>query len=341
MRPGKLPKLSHGRSKHRIAVLVVPDTVALEVTIAQQVFGPRMYSFARITGDTESPYEVVLCGEHTHYTLPSGIDLGQLEPLEVLREADTVIVPGLENPLAPRSAELLSALRDASANGARMVSYCGGAFVLGQAGLLDRKRVTTHWVLTQEFREQFPLATLEPEQLFVDDGNVLTSGGIFSATDLSLYLLAIDLGRAYSNDFSRLLVSAPVRAGGQAQFVKDSIRIDVQPPLGALTGWIQDHLDQPLTMADLAAHEHMSERNLGRRFQTVLGMSAFDYITRERINRAKVLLETTDYPIGQIAAMVGLGSSESLRRNFSRLVGTSAASYRRTFAAEPSLAEAS
>jgi AraC family transcriptional regulator, transcriptional activator FtrA len=319
-------------------VLVVPETVALEVAIAQQVFGPRMYGFARITGDDTSPYEVVLCGEQEHYVLPSGIDLGRLEPLDVLREADTVIVPGLENPFAQRSEELLQALRDAQAAGARMVSFCGGAFVLGQAGILDRRRVTTHWILAQEFRALFPLATLREEQLFIEDGDVLTSGGIFSATDLSLHMLASDLGYAYSNDFSRLLVSAPVRAGGQGQFIKDSIRVDSEPPLSSLTGWIRDHLSEPLTMADLAEHEHLSERTLARKFNQALGMSPFDWITRERVNQAKILVETTDLPIGQIAAMVGMGSAESLRRNFSRIVGTSAASYRRTFKSEPALA---
>lgn len=337
MQPGKKPPLSRGRERHRIAVLVVPDTVALEVTIAQQVFGPRIYNFARITGDVETPYEVVLCGEEPRYELPSGVDLGRLEPLDVLREADTVLIPGLENPMAPRSDELKSALRDAARNGARMVSFCGGAFVLGQAGVLDGRRVTTHWILSREFRELFPLATLEQEQLFIEDGNVFTSGGIFSATDLSLHLMAKDLGYAYSNDFSRLLVSAPVRAGGQAQYVKDSLRIDVQPPLGSLTDWIKEHLDEELTMADLARHEHMSERNLARRFNAVLGMSAFDWLTNERINRAKALVETTDLPIGQIAAMVGMGSAESLRRNFLRIVGTSATNYRRTFKSEPTL----
>lgn len=334
MQPGKTPPLSRGRDHHRIAVLVLPDTMALEVTIAQQVFGRRMYNFAQLTGDFETPYEVVLCGEEPRHTLLSGIDLGELQPLDVLREADTVLVPGLENPLDPRSEELLSALRDAARNGARMVSFCAGAFVLGQAGILDRRRVTTHWVVSQEFRQQFPLATLEADKLFVEDGSVLTSGGMFSATDLSLHILAVDLGYAYSNDFSRMLVSPPVRAGGQAQYIKDSIRVDTAAPLRSLTEWIRENLDQPLTMTDLAEHEHMSERNLARRFNQALGMSPFDWITRERIDQAKILVETTDLPIGQIAAMVGMGSAESLRRNFRRTVGTSAAEYRRTFKSE-------
>jgi transcriptional regulator GlxA family with amidase domain len=335
MQPVRMPKTSAGRDRHRIAVLVVPDTVALEVAIAQQVFGPRIYNFAKITGDRETPYEVLLCGETERITLPSGIDLGPLAPLDALREADTVLVPGIEEPFAERSEQLVAALRDAQTNGARMVSFCGGAFILGKAGVLDRKRVTTHWILSPEFRELFPLATLEAEQLFIEDGNVLTSGGIFSATDLALHILAIDLGFAYSNDFSRLLVSAPVRDGGQAQYIKESIRIDQQQPFRELTDWIRERLNEPLSMADLAAHEHMSERNLARRFQAQTGMSPFEWINTERISRAKILVESTDLPIGQIAAMVGMGSAESLRRNFSRIVGTSAAAYRRTFRAEP------
>ncbi|HEY4267611.1 MAG TPA: helix-turn-helix domain-containing protein [Galbitalea sp.] len=333
-----MPRTSRGRDRHRIAVLVVPDTVALEVAIAQQVFGPRIYNFAKITGDRETPYEVLLCGEAERITLPSGIDLGPLAPLSELRTADTVLIPGIEEPFAERSEELLGALRDAQAAGARMVSFCGGAFILGKAGVLDRRRVTTHWVLSPEFRQMFPLATLEADQLFIEDENVLTSGGIFAATDLALHIMGSDLGYAYSNDFSRLLVSAPIRPGGQAQFVKESIRVDREQPFRELTDWIREHLDEALTMADLAAREHMSERNLARRFQAQTGMSPFEWITNERINRAKVLVESTDLPIGQIAATVGMGSAESLRRNFSRVVGTSAAAYRRTFRADPEVA---
>jgi transcriptional regulator GlxA family with amidase domain len=329
-----MPKTTRGRDRHRIAVLVVPDTVALEVAIAQQVFGQRMYNFAKITGDRDTPYEVLLCGEQVRLTLPSGIDLGELAPLSELRNADTVLIPGIEDPFAERSDALLGALRDASDAGARMVSFCGGAFILGKAGLLDRRRVTTHWILSPEFRQMFPLAMLEADQLFIEDDNLFTSGGIFAATDLALHVMGSDLGYAYSNDFSRLLVTAPIRPGGQAQFIKESIRIDREQPFRELAEWIREHLDEPLTLGDLAAHEHMSERNLARRFQAQTGMSPFEWITNERINRAKILVESTDLPISQIASTVGMGSAESLRRNFSRIVGTSAAAYRRTFRAE-------
>ena len=338
MRTLKTPSLSRGRARHVIAVLVLPDTVGLEIAIAQQVFGPRMTAFAAITGDEDSPYEVVLCGESERVTLSSGTDPGVLAPLEVMLAADTVLVPGIEQPFLTRSPELLSTLQAAHSNGARMISYCGGAFVLGFAGVLDGKRATTHWVLTDEFRRLFPRCRLEPELLYVDDGDVHTSGGVFSATDLALHVLALDLGQAYSNDFGRLLVSAPQRPGGQAQFMKGSIRRDYRPASGSLLEWLNEHLDEPLTLADLASHEHLSERSLVRRFRQETGMSVFDWITRARVEKAKSLLETTDLRVGEIAAMVGLGSAESLRRNFARFAGTNASAYRASFRPQPQAA---
>lgn len=335
MRPGKKPVLTRGRAKHVIAVLVMPDTVALEIAVAQQVFGRRMPAFETATGDEQTPYDVILAGEEERHVLPSGIDPGRLAPLSILLSADTVVVPGLEEPLRPRSAELLETLRQAQQNGARIVSFCGGAFVLGLAGVLNGRRATTHWLMSKEFREMFPLARLEADSLYIDDGDVLTSGGIFSAVDLSLYILSLDLGYAYANDFGRLLVSAPHRPGGQAQFIKDSIRRDTEPPVESFLGWLREHIDEPLTLAALAAHEHMSERSLVRKFRQDTGLSVFEWITRERVNRAKSLLETTDYRVGEIAAMVGLGTSETLRRNFERLVGTTASAYRVTFRMEP------
>jgi AraC family transcriptional regulator, transcriptional activator FtrA len=335
MRPAKYPSTSHGRDKHVIALLVVPDAVAFEVAVAQQIFGQRMPSLAAVTGDADTPYQVVLCGEEPRFHLPSGADLGELAPLETMRTADTVMVPGVEQPLAARSEALLTSLRSAHARGARMVSFCGGAFILGLAGVLDGRRATTHWVLSAEFRSAFPLTRLEVESLYVDDGPVHTSGGMFSTIDLALHLLALDLGHAYANDFGRILVSPPHRPGGQAQFIKDSIRVDEEPPIGSLLRWLRDHIHEPLTLAQLAAHEHISERSLVRKFREDTGMSVFDWITRERINQAKALLETTDYRVAEVAAMVGFGSSESLRRNFEKIAGTTATAYRSAFREAP------
>jgi transcriptional regulator GlxA family with amidase domain len=214
-----------------------------------------------------------------------------------------------------------------------MVSFCGGAFILGRAGILDGRRATTHWLLSAEFRVEFPLARLETEHLYVDDGPVHTSGGILSTTDLALHLVALDMGTAYANDFGRVLVTAPHRPGGQAQFVKHSLRVDDEPPIGSFLRWLRDHVHEPLTLAQLARHERVSERSLVRKFRQDTGMSVFDWINQERVSQAKALLETTDFRVSEIAVMVGFGSSETLRRNFERHVGTTAATYRTTFRA--------
>jgi transcriptional regulator GlxA family with amidase domain len=332
MRPVKYPNTSRGRDRHVVALLVLPDSVTFEVAVAQQLFGRRIPSLVEATGDrADSPYELILCGQRGRCRLPSGADLGELAPLSAMRAADTVMVPGVEQPLAPRDAEVLEQLRAARAGGARMVSFCGGAFVLGFAGVLDGRRATTHWLFAEEFRRAFPLVRLEEQHLYVDDPPVHTSGGMLSIVDLSLHLIALDLGHSYANDLSRLLVSPPHRPGGQTQFVSDSLRVRDEPSIAPLLRWVRAHLHEPLTLARLAEHEHISQRSLVRRFRAETGMSVLDWIIRERVNQAKVLLETTDFRVAEIAAMVGFGSPETLRRNFEKLVGTTASGYRATF----------
>jgi transcriptional regulator GlxA family with amidase domain len=203
--------------------------------------------------------------------------------------------------------------------------------VLAQAGVLDGRRATTHWLLAKEFQTAFPQVRLEPDQLYVDDGPVHTSGGLFAAADLALHLLALDQGDAYANDFGRLLVTAPRRPGAQAQFIKRSLRVDNDLPLSTFLQWIREHAHEPLTLEQLATHQHISQRSLIRKFRQATGMSVFDWIAQKRVNQAKVLLETTDFAISEIAAMVGFGTAETLRRNFDRRVATTPGAYRSTF----------
>lgn len=257
--------------------------------------------------------------------------MGELAPLDTLGEVDTVIVPGISEPLARRSDVLIESLRAASRSGSRMVSFCGGAFLLAQAGILDGRTATTHWLLAPEFRSAFPHVRLAVDRLYVDDPPVHTSGGIFAATDLALHLVALDRGQAVANDVARILVSAPHRPGGQSQFVKDSLRADGTSSMESLLAWLRQNVGEPLTLADLARREHMSERSLVRKFRAATGTSVFDWIARERVDQAKVLLETSDFAVSQVAAMVGFGSAETLRRNFEKAVGTTAGAYRRTF----------
>ncbi len=319
MHPMKSPPVSRGRDRHVIAVPVLPDSVPLEVAVVQQVFGRRPFPGA---GDLSSRYQVVLCGERRRQPLASGIDLGELAPLETMLTADTVFVPGVEYPFVARSRTLLATLRTAFLSGARMVGLCGGAFLLGRAGVLDGRRATTHWLYAQAFREEFPLTHVEIDRVFVDDGTVHTCGGELSTADIALHLLSLDVGDAYAEAVGRMLVVAPNRSADQlsrdpdGQFIEDFL------------SWLREHVHEPLTLNQLAAHAHVSERSLVRKFRQATGTSVFDWIARERVERAKTLLETTDHLITDIAVLVGFGSAESLRRGFVKHVGISARGYR-------------
>jgi len=202
--------------------------------------------------------------------------------------------------------------------------------VLGQAGVLDGRRVTTHWALAEEFRSAFPRAILEEQALYVDDGQILSSGGMLASADLCLYVLGQDHGQAYANDVSRILISPPHRSGGQGQYVKPATR----PTLGALAAvqtWVMENLAEPLTLRQVAAQAHMSPRTLERRFRAETGDSLVSWITRRRVELARALLEETDLTVMQVAHGAGFGSAESLRRHFLAHTGTSPRTYRSTF----------
>ncbi|WP_052396406.1 GlxA family transcriptional regulator [Kutzneria sp. 744] len=307
------PALSRGRYRHVIALVAPNDAVSLDIDVVRQVFGPR----ASAESDVAGQYEVVLCGEQN-----GG---GELAPLETLVTADTVIVPGVENPLTPRSPALIDALRAAYAAGARMAGFGTGAFLLGQARVLDGRRATTHWKYAREFHELFPSVRLDGDHSYVDDERVHTGGGMLSGIDLALHLLAMDVGRPRAEAVGRAVIAAPWRGDARSR------RDDDREPMATVMAWLREHLHEPLSLAKVAEQSYISERSLVRKFRAATGTTIFDWVNRERIDRAKLLLETTDHPVAEIAAMVGFGSPETLRRNFQRHVGTTARSYRHKF----------
>src|SRR5690625_3166413 len=234
---------------HRVAVIVLGGTFVLDLAVAVQAFGHRPSVFAKVRSESEAPYEVGVCGEPTTPT-SLGFTLSDLRPISWIRGADTVIVPGLEAPWRPQDHAVLEAIAAAAADGARLVSLCAGAFVLGQAGVLDGRRVTTHWALAEEFREAFPRAHLVEQAMYVDDGQGLSSGGMLASADLCLYVLSQDHGQAYANDVSRILISPPHRTGGQGQYTKRA----ASPPSGALAeiqAWLAENLTAQLTLEDV------------------------------------------------------------------------------------------
>lgn len=301
---------------HLVALVTEPDSDPLETAVVSQVFA------------TAGPVPG-LTPPGPGYRLRS-VDATDEGALRTVGTAGTVVVPGSAEPFRPRPPALLEALRSAAASGARVVGLCAGAVILAQAGLLDGRTATTHWVHAEEFSVRFPAVRLRAGRLFVADGAFFTSGGGLAAVDLALHLTARDLGRAYANDVARYLVAAPHRAGGQAQFVKDALRAPTATP--RLLEWMREHLDEPLSLERMARVEHVSERTLVRWFRREVGTSVAAWVTHERIERAKVLLETTRLPLAQIAAATGFGTAETLRRNFRAHVGIPASAYRTTFA---------
>ncbi|WP_240477244.1 GlxA family transcriptional regulator [Jiangella muralis] len=315
-------------------MLVLGGTFVLDLAVAVQAFGRRPSVFAKIRDEPEAPYEIGVCGLAPTPT-SLGFTMSDLKPVDWITGADTVVVPGLEAPWAPQDPAVLAAVARAAHDGARLVSLCAGAFVLGQAGVLDGHRVTTHWALADEFRAAFPETELVEHALYVDDGQVLSSGGMLASADLCLYVLGQDHGQSYANDVSRVLVSPPHRAGGQAQYAKAGPR--PSGPLTPVLAWLDEHLAEPLSLRDVAAQAHMSPRTLERRFREETGDSMAAWIARRRVERVRALLEDSQLTVTQIAYDAGFGSTESMRRHFLTYAGTTPRSYRETFRGAGSL----
>ncbi|MER7333004.1 MULTISPECIES: helix-turn-helix domain-containing protein [unclassified Micromonospora] len=274
-------------------------------------------------------YDLVVCG-------PGPVQIGRfrMEPdggLDRLARADTVIIPAVEDIDADVPPDLLDAVRAAHEAGARMVSLCTGAFVLAAAGVLDGLHATTHWAHTDALAARYPRVKVDPDVLYVDNGNVLASAGKAAAVDLCLHLIRRDHGSTVANAVARRLVVPPHRAGGQAQFVTTPVPARDDHPLANLLPWAMERLNRPLTVEDLARQANMSSRNLARHFKSVTGTTPLQWLSTQRIRRAQELLENTDDSIDAIAQAAGMGTATTLRRHFNRTVGVPPDAYRRTF----------
>ncbi|MFD5401571.1 helix-turn-helix domain-containing protein [Streptomyces griseorubiginosus] len=306
-----------------VALAVTDGMLHYELSVAVEVFG------SDLTHVIDPWYDFTLCGN-----APVRIGRFRLEPdhgLDHLAHADTVIVPGwADTDIAP-PVELVEAVRAAHAAGARVASLCTGAFVLGAAGLLDGRRATTHWAHTRELARRHPKVTVDPDVLYVDNGDVLTSAGKAAAMDLCLHLVRLDHGSAIANKIARRLVIPPHREGGQAQFIATPLPAPGNHPLNELFPWAMERLNEPLTVEDLARRARMSTRHLGRHFKHVTGTTPLQWLHAQRIRHAQELLETTDATVDTIATATGMGTATTLRRHFHRSVGVPPDTYRRTF----------
>ncbi|SFJ10083.1 Transcriptional regulator GlxA family, contains an amidase domain and an AraC-type DNA-binding HTH domain [Amycolatopsis sacchari] len=310
---------------HTVAVLALEDVIPFDLSTPIEVF-----SRTRLPGGGPA-YRVLVCGASPSvaagaFTLQPG------HGLEALAEADTIILPGTANPARPVPDDVLDALRQAAARGSRIASICSGAFILAATGLLDGLRATTHWFAAGVFAQRYPAVDLDPDVLYVDNGQFLTSAGAAAGLDLCLHLIRRDHGSAVAAEAARLSVMPLEREGGQAQFI-----VHDQPPvprgsvLEPLLRWLEDNAERDLALEDMAAHAGMSTRTLNRRFREQTGTTPVQWLHRIRVRRAQHLLETTDDPVDRIAGAVGFGSSTAFRDRFKRVVGTSPQRYRAAF----------
>lgn len=318
----------------RVAVLVRDGVMPMELGLVHQLFGSAR------SASGEPLYEVVTCAVvpgviRTDADFPIHVERGP----DALACADTVVLPASHEPDETETeGRLPSALAAALAripDGARIASICTGSFVLAAAGLLDGGRATTHWKSCDHFRRLFPQVELEPDVLYTDDGNVLTSAGEASGIDLCLHLIRRDHGAAVANEVARTTVVPPHREGGQAQYVRRPVPEPRISTTARARAWALEHLDRPLTLRELAAQDSLSVRTFTRRFREEVGISPVQWITRQRIERARQLLEETDHPVEKIASDSGFGTSASLRQHLQSELGVSPSAYRATFRGAP------
>ncbi|MHC1479608.1 transcriptional regulator FtrA [Frateuria aurantia] len=311
---------------HHVVALAYPNLCLFEFGIAAELFGlsrPELdvcwyrFSVAMTAGQVRSGI--------------GGLQLVASGGLELLAKADTIVIPGWTGTDVRPEPTLRNSLREAFDRGARLMSICSGAFLLGHCGLLDGRKATTHWRYEQRFREQFPSSTLVADALYVEDATVITSAGSAAGIDAGLHLIRADFGTAVANRVAQRLVMLPHREGGQRQFVESPVPRQRHDRFDGVFDWARQHLHTGVAAADLARAAAMSERNFYRRFRQALGTTPAHWLQQERVRVAKALLEESQLDLVQVAESCGFETPEAFRAVFRRAVGVAPSIYRRSF----------
>lgn len=339
---GRKVRYRYDLAMHEVAIVVFEGMKLFEIAVACEVFGESR------PGLIDPAYGVKICAVSGAETvLQNGLIAPGLHSLAAMATAETVIVPALPSVDAVIPLDLIEAVRAAAARGARIASICTGAFALAEAGLLDGRTATTHWMYADALTRRYPAVHVSADILYtveqdpVTGARVCTSAGTAAGLDLCLELVRRDHGSFVATELARRLVVPPHRKGGQAQYV--SPPNPHRPDGGGIAealDWAREHLGDPLTVADIAARAHQSPRTLNRYFAAELGMSPMLWLTQQRVVHAQGLLETTGLPIAQVAVACGFGTPDNLRKHFTRYLSVSPSAYRDTFASGPESAPA-
>ncbi|CAM5669376.1 Helix-turn-helix domain-containing protein OS=Streptomyces alboniger OX=132473 GN=CP975_12545 PE=4 SV=1 [Streptomyces alboniger] len=328
-------KLSGRRRKEIVAVLLFSGGPIFESSIPLSVFGIDRQ-------DAGVPrYRLLVCGgEDGPLRTTGGLELTAPHGLEAISRAGTVVVPAWRSITSPPPEEALDALRRAHEEGARIVGLCTGAFVLAAAGLLDGRPATTHWMYAPTLAKRYPSVHVDPRELFVDDGDVLTSAGTAAGIDLCLHIVRTDHGNEAAGALARRLVVPPRRSGGQERYLDRSLPEEIgADPLAEVVAWALEHLHEQFDVETLAARAYMSRRTFDRRFRSLTGSAPLQWLITQRVLQAQRLLETSDYSVDEVAGRCGFRSPVALRGHFRRQLGSSPAAYRAAYRARRPQAE--
>ena len=310
----------------KVAVLAFDGISPFHLSVPSVVLGEDR------TEDGIPRYDVTVCtAEERPIRTNAGFSVFVPNGLASLESAQMVIVPSWRKPGEDEPPEpLIDALVAAHRRGAKIVGLCLGSFVLAAAGLLNGRRATTHWRYTEELARQYPNVHIDPDVLWVDGGDVVTSAGTAAALDCCLHLVRQDYGARVAARIARRLVIPPHRSGSQAQYIEKPLgNIALSNPMEEILTWMQDHLDSPLSIDQLAQRAHYSRRTFTREFRAVMGTSPLQWLLSQRLSRAQELLETTLLTVEDIAQRCGLGTAISLRQHFRRAFNTTPRNYRR------------
>ncbi|RSM51809.1 AraC family transcriptional regulator [Actinoplanes sp. ATCC 53533] len=316
---------------HSVAMLALDGVVGFDLGVPPQVFGTAWDAAGNRL------YSVTTCGDGPGPVRPErgGFQVVPDHDLGPLATADTVLVPGVtggttmtDGSVAPAVAE---ALRAAHARGARIISICTGASVLAAAGLLDGRTAASHWAWAKRLSRLYPRVDWDFDVLFVDDGDVLTSAGVAAGVDLCLHVIRQDHGSLVANQAARRCVVAPWRDGGQAQYIERPVPVAVGAGTEPTRAWALSRLAEQVSLEELAGHARMSVRTFTRRFRDETGLSPRQWLLRQRVAHARLLLESTDMNVDLVARRAGLGSATALRQHLRATIGVPPSAYRRTF----------
>ncbi|MEV5006401.1 GlxA family transcriptional regulator [Streptomyces sp. NPDC093064] len=316
---------------HRVVVLALDGLLPFELGIPHRIFGRPVDTAGRHL------YEVVTCSIRPPGPVDTDADFSIHVPHgpEILATADTVIVPASyelgpvyeKGVLTEDLAAALAYIRP----GTRLASICTGVYVLAAAGCLDGRRATTHWAEADRFQRVFPRVEVDADVLFIDDGDVLTSAGVAAGIDLCLHMVRRDHGTAVANEVARRTVVPPHRDGGQAQYIHRPVPDQQLATTTTARAWALGRLHEPIRLQDMAAREAMSVRTFTRRFREEAGVSPGQWLTQQRVERARHLLESTDLSVDRVARDAGFGTAQSMRQHLQTALGVTPTAYRRTF----------